>query len=72
MKKSYKCEIDCANCANKIEDAAGKIEGIDNLTVNFMTQKITIEAENDVFENVVEEFERVMKKVEPDSEFYKK
>ena len=42
MKKTYKIEVDCANCANKMEDAAKKTAGVQNATVNFMTQKMTV------------------------------
>ena len=43
MKKIYKIEIDCAHCAAKAEDAAKKIEGVSDLAINFMTQKMTVE-----------------------------
>ena len=43
MKKTYRIEVDCANCANKMEEAAGKIPGIADVTVNFMTQKMIVE-----------------------------
>lgn len=42
MKKSYKIEVDCANCANKIEAALKKMDGVADASVNFMTQKLTI------------------------------
>ena len=45
MKKTYKIEVDCANCANKMEDAARKTEGVKEVTVNFMTQKMIVEFE---------------------------
>ena len=45
MKKSYKIEVDCANCANKMEEAAKKTEGVKDATVNFMTLKMTVEFE---------------------------
>ena len=45
MKKSYKIEVDCANCANKMEDAAKKTEGVKDAVVNFMMQKINVEFE---------------------------
>ena len=44
MKKHYKFEIDCANCAAKVEDAIKKIDGVNNATVSFMTQKLTLDA----------------------------
>ncbi len=43
MKKTYKIEVDCANCARKMEDATRKTEGIASATINFMTQKMTVE-----------------------------
>ena len=45
MKKTYKIEVDCANCANKMEDAAKNTVGVQNATVNFMTQKMIVEFE---------------------------
>ena len=42
MKKTYKIEVDCANCANKMEITAGKVEGVQEAVVNFMTQKMSI------------------------------
>lgn len=46
MKKTYKIEVDCANCANKMEDAARKTAGVKNAVVNFMTLKMTVEFED--------------------------
>ena len=42
MKKIYKIDVDCANCANKMEEAANKVEGVENSVVNFMTLKMTV------------------------------
>ena len=50
MKKHYKFEIDCANCAAKVEDAIKKIDGVNNATVSFMTQKLTLDADDARFE----------------------
>ena len=71
MKKTYKIEVDCANCANLMENAASETEGVAAAAVNFMTQKMTVEfAEgadvNEVMKNVV----RNCKKVEDDCEIY--
>ena len=44
MKKKFKCEIDCANCAAKVEDAIKKLDGVQDAKVNFMLQKFTLEA----------------------------
>lgn len=66
MKKKFKCEIDCANCAAKVEEAAKKIDGVKSVSINFMTQKMTLEADDDRFDEVLEEVVRTGRKVEPD------
>ncbi len=69
MKKTYKIEVDCANCANLMEDVTKKINGVANATVNFMTQKMMVEFEvgNDP-KTVMNEVLKACKKVEPDCE----
>ena len=69
MKKTYKIEVDCANCANLMEDAARKTAGVAAATVNFMTQKMIVEFDEGqepgaVMQNVL----KASKKVEPDCE----
>ena len=66
MKKKFKCEIDCANCAAKVEEAAKKIDGVKSVSINFMTQKMTLEADEDRFDEILEEVVRTGRKVEPD------
>ena len=71
MKKTYKIEVDCANCANLMEDAARKSSGVHTATVNFMTQKMIVEFDEgmeptSVMQNVV----KACKKVEPDCEIF--
>lgn len=67
MKKVYKLEdLDCANCAAKIENAIAKIEGVEAVTVSFMTQKLTIEADDSIIEDVLKKAIKLMKKIEPD------
>ena len=66
MKKKFKCEIDCANCAAAVEDAVKKIDGVIDAKVNFMMQKFTLEAEDDRFDAILEEAVKVGKKIEPD------
>ena len=67
MKKKFKLtDLDCANCAAKMEDAIRKIEGVENASVSFMTQKMTIEAAEDQFDRIMQEVVAVCKKVEPD------
>ncbi len=53
MKKSYNIEVDCANCANLMEDTTNKTEGIKKATVNYMTQKMIVEFEDDADEKIV-------------------
>ena len=66
MKKAYKIEIDCAVCAAKVEEAIRKIDGVKDVRVNFMTQKMIIEADDTRFEEIVKEALKVAKKIEPD------
>ena len=68
MKKTFKCEVDYANCAAKMEEAVKKISGVENARVNFMTQKFTLEAAEEVFDKVLDEAVKACKKVEPDCE----
>lgn len=67
MKKKFKLEdLDCANCAAKMEDAIKKISGVTDANVSFMAQKMTIEAEDDRFDEIMKEVAAVCAKVEPD------
>ena len=66
MKKKFKCEIDCANCAAKVTDAIKKIEGVTDASVNFMTQKFKLEADDDRFDDILQEAIKVGRKIEPD------
>ena len=67
MKKIFKVEdLDCGHCAQLIEDGIRKIEGVQNVSLNFLAQKLTIEADDAVFEDVVKKALKVAKKVEPD------
>ena len=71
MKKNYEIEVDCANCANKMEEAANKTEGVKKAVVNFMTLKMKVEFEEGYEEKEV--MERVLKnckKVEDDCEIF--
>ena len=69
MKKTYKIEVDCANCANLMEDAARKTSGVQSATVNFMTQKMIVEfAEGQEPDSVMDAVQKACKKVEPDCE----
>lgn len=67
MKKKFKLEdLDCANCAAKMEEAIKKIDGVNDANVSFMAQKMTIEADDDRFEEIMKEVAAVCAKVEPD------
>lgn len=67
MKKKFKCEVDCANCALKLENALKKVNGVDDVSVNFMTQKLILTADDDKFDSVLEAVIEKAKKVEPDT-----
>ena len=67
MKKKFKLtNLDCANCAAKMENAIKKIDGVRDANVSFMTQKMTIEADDSRFDENMEEVQSVCRKVEPD------
>lgn len=69
MKKTFKLiDLDCANCAAKMENNIRKIDGVANATVSFMAQKMTVEADDDRFESIMDEVVKVCRKVEPDCE----
>jgi copper chaperone CopZ len=71
MKKTYKIEVDCANCANKMEEAAKNTAGVADATVNFMTLKMAVEFEEGVdVKAVMQEVLKNCKKVEDDCEIY--
>ena len=53
MKKKFACEIDCANCAKKVEDAIRKLDGVKDVKVNFLMQKFTLETEDERFEELL-------------------
>ena len=67
MKKHFKLrDLDCANCAAKMEDAIRKLPGVNSATVSFMTQKLTLDADDARFDEILEQAVKVCKKVEPD------
>lgn len=67
MKKKFKMQdLDCANCAAKMEENIKKLDGVSDATVSFMTQKLTIEADDERFDEIMKEVVAVCKKVEPD------
>ena len=67
MKKKFKLtDLDCANCAAKMEDAIRKLDGVNDASVSFMMQKMTIDADDARFDEIMKEVVEVCKKVEPD------
>lgn len=67
MKKKFKLQdLDCANCAAKMEEGIKKIDGVEDASVSFMMQKMVIEAEEDRFDEIMKEVVRICAKVEPD------
>ena len=67
MKKRFMIEeLCCANCAAKMEEGIRKLEGVRSANINFLTQKLTLEAEEADFPRLLDEAERIIKKIEPD------
>lgn len=67
MKKIFRLkDLDCANCAAKMERGINKIDGVESATVSFMSQKLTVEADETRFESIMDEVVKVCKKIEPD------
>ena len=67
MKKVFKLEdLECANCAAKMEAAIKKLDGVEDATVSFMTQKLTLVADDEKFDDIIKKAAKVCKKVEPD------
>ena len=69
MKKSYKLdEIDCANCARELQDGLAKLDGVEKVSVNFMTQKLTLEAADAEFDDVLQRVIDYTEEAAPDCE----
>ena len=67
MKKKFKLQdLDCANCAAKMEESIKKIDGVNDAVVSFMTQKMTVDADDARLDEIMDEVVRVCAKVEPD------
>lgn len=67
MKKVFKMiDLDCANCAKKMEAAISKLDGVEAVSVNFMTQKLTITADDARFDEIMKQAQACVKKIEPD------
>ena len=69
MRKTFKLQdLDCANCGAKMEAAIKKVDGVNDATVSFMTQKLTLDADDARFDAILDECVRICKKIEPDCE----
>ena len=67
MKKVFKLEdLDCATCAAKLEDAIKKVKGVQVVSVNFVTQRLKLELDEENYDTIIKEIKKVCKKVEPD------
>jgi len=67
MKKTFELEdLDCAHCAQKMQDAIAKIDGVDSVIVNFLSQKMTLEAADEKFDDILKQAIKTIKKVELD------
>ena len=67
MKKTFKLtDLDCAHCAAKMEEAIAKIDGVNSVSVNFMTQKMKLDAVDERFDEILDEAIAICKKIEPD------
>lgn len=67
MKKTYMLEdLDCANCAAKMEEAVKKIDGVKFASVNFLAQKMTLEADDEAFDEILKKAIKTIKRLEPD------
>ncbi len=68
MKKKFKLEnLDCANCAAKMEAEINKIEGVNEASISFMTQKLTIDAEDEKFDDIVKAADAICQKIHRDT-----
>ena len=69
MKKVFKITgIDCANCALKMEDKIKKLENINDVSINFLTEKFLLDVKDEFFDEVLEKATKIIKKIEPDAE----
>lgn len=72
MKKTFNLEnLDCAHCAQKMEDGIKKISGVNSATVNFFAQKLILDADDERFDDILNEAIKICRKIEPDCEIIK-
>ena len=66
MKKTYNIEVDCANCAAKMQEGISQISGVQSVSVNFLLQRLTLEADDAEFDKILAQAVKVCKRIEPD------
>ena len=72
MKKVFELEeLECAHCAAKMEDAISKLDGVNEVRITFLTQKLTLDVDDEVFEKVLKKAEKLIKRIEPDCRIVK-
>lgn len=72
MKKVYKLtDLDCAHCAAKMEEGIAKIDGVKSVSINFMTQKLKIEADEEQLDTIMKEVQAVISRIEPECQIAK-
>ncbi|WP_311649980.1 heavy-metal-associated domain-containing protein [Selenomonas artemidis] len=70
MKKAFKLsELDCGHCAQEIEEAVAKLEGVNKVRVNFLSERMTLDADDARFDEILGEIRRIIKTIEPDAVF---
>lgn len=73
MKKTFLMEdLDCAHCAGKMEEGIGKLPGVNSVRINFLAQKMVIDADEDSFEGIIDQAAKLCKKIEPDCTIVRK
>lgn len=71
MEKTWKMDVDCANCALMMEEAVRKVKGVESVTINAMTQKISLRFEENInMDDVMKQIAKVCRRIEPDSKIY--
>lgn len=67
MKKIYIMQdLECANCAAKMEQKISKLDGVESVSINFLTQKMTLEADENMHAEIIEQAKKIVRKIEPD------
>ncbi len=70
MRKTFRIEVDCANCAAKMETAVKKLDGVTDAAISFMSQKLVVEAPDERFDRVMKDVVKACRRVEPDCEIH--